>query len=260
MSGRRRVGAGLLTALALAALLLPMALPIDPLAQDLSHILGRPTLADPLGTDQLGRSMLARLLLATRLSLAMAGLSVVSAAIPGILAGMLAAWRGGLTERLLVGLGDAVLSLPGLLLIILLAGFAPGHFWPLYVGLSLSQWVEYFRVTRAASRSVLAGPQVEASRLLGFGPAYVIRRHLWPELAPLLSTLMTFGASTAVLALATLGFIGVGLRPPTAELGLMMIELLPHYAEAPWLIAAPVAVLMLTVLALSMLTAREARA
>ena len=143
-----------------------------------------------------------------------------------------------------------MLALPGLLLVLLLAAFAPGQFWPLYVGISLALWVEYFRVTRSAAALVLAGPQVEASRLLGFGPLYILRRHLAPALLPRLATLMRFGFGGAVLAMAALGFIGVGLQPPTPELGVMMIELLPYYSEAPWLVGAPVALLFFTMLGL----------
>ncbi|MGO4610969.1 ABC transporter permease, partial [Variovorax sp. 2RAF20] len=88
-------------------------------------------------TDHLGRSMLARLASAARLSLGLALLSVASAAVPGTLLGLLAAWRGGWTERLTGAVADAVLALPGLLLVLLLSAFAPGDYWPLYVGLSL---------------------------------------------------------------------------------------------------------------------------
>jgi peptide/nickel transport system permease protein len=104
---------------------------------------------------------------------------------------------------------------------------------------------------------VLAGDAVQASRLLGFGPVYILRRHLLPALAPVLGTLLAFSTAQAVLALAALGFIGVGLQPPTPELGLMMIEFLPHYEEAPWLITAPVALLMLLVLGMMLLVTNE---
>jgi len=146
------------------------------------------------------------------------------------------------------------------LLIVLLTAFAPGKFWPFYVGLSLALWVEYFRVVRAAAQTLLRSPQVEASRLLGFGPVYIVRRHLLPELIPILRTLMTFGAATSVLSLAALGLVGVGLRPPTPELGTMMIELLPHYQEAPWLIAEPILILLLAVTGLALVAGeRELR-
>lgn len=237
----KRFGMALLLAIGAFALLGPALVGIDPASQTLSRFLEAPSLAHPLGLDHLGRSMLARLAYGAQLSLSMAVLSVLSAAVPGTVLGLLAAWRGGWLDRGLSALADAVLALPGLLLVLLLAAFAPGQFWPLYVGISLALWVEYFRVTRSAAALVLAGPQVEASRLLGFGPLYILRRHLAPALLPRLATLMRFGFGGAVLAMAALGFIGVGLQPPTPELGVMMIELLPYYSEAPWLVGAPVA-------------------
>ena len=249
----RMAGAVLLLAIAAFALLGPVLIGIDPARQTLARFLEAPSLAHPLGLDHLGRSMLARLADASRLSLSMALLSVLSAALPGTALGLLAAWRGGWIERALTALADAILALPGLLLVLLLAAFAPGQFWPLYVGISLALWVEYFRVVRAAAAIMLASPQVEASRLLGFNAIYIVRRHLLPELLPRILTLMRFGYAGAVLAMAALGFIGVGLQPPTAELGVMMIELLPYYSEAPWLIGAPILILFATLLGMILL-------
>lgn len=246
----QRTGIVLLAAIGLFALLGPWLAGADPARQQLERFLEGPSLAHPLGFDQLGRDMLARLAHGARLSLSLAGLSVLSAAIPGTLLGLLAAWRGGWPDRALAAFADAVLALPGLLLVLLLTAFTPGGFWPLYVGISLALWVEYFRVVRAAGRILLASPHVEAARLLGFGPLHIVRRHLLPELLPRLFTLMRFGFAGAVLAMSALGFVGVGLQPPTPELGVMMIELLPYYGEAPWLIGAPVLLLFLTLLGL----------
>ncbi|OFA07629.1 glutathione transport system permease protein GsiD [Duganella phyllosphaerae] len=252
-SAARVLGAVMLIAIAAFALLGPWLIGADPARQTLARFLEAPSLAHPLGLDHLGRSMLARLAEASRLSLSMALLSVMSAAIPGTALGLLAAWRGGWAERMLTAFADAILALPGLLLVLLLAAFAPGQFWPLYVGISLALWVEYFRVVRAAATIMLASPQVEASRLLGFDALYIVRRHLLPELLPRLWTLMRFGYAGAVLAMAALGFIGVGLQPPTAELGVMMIELLPYYSEAPWLVGAPIFILFATLLGMILL-------
>jgi len=249
----RRVGWVILLLVAAFALLGPVAIGLDPARQSLVNSLQSPSAAHWLGTDLLGRSVLSRLAHAAQLSLGLSLLAAVTAAVPGVLLGVAASWRGGRTELALVMLADAVLSIPGLLLVLLFAALAPGQHWALYLGLSLSLWVEYFRVSRAASRPVLASDAVQASRLLGFGWVYILKRHLLPALAPVLGTLLAFSVAQAVLALAALGFIGVGLQPPTAELGLMMIEFLPHYTEAPWLIAAPVTFLMLLVLGMMLL-------
>lgn len=253
MTRSRRAGAALLALLAIVAIAGPSAAGHDPRAQDLARVLAAPDARHWLGTDHLGRDLFSRLAHALRLSGLLALACVASAASVGVALGLVAAARGGWIERALVAIADAVLSLPSLVLVLLLAAFAPGEFAPLYAGLALAMWVEYFRVVRAASAPVLAGPQVEASRLLGFGPLYVARRHLLPEIAPLVATLACYGSATAVLTLASLGFIGVGLQPPTPELGQMMIELLPHYEEAPARLAAPIAALVLSLLGLVLL-------
>ncbi|MCE8052035.1 ABC transporter permease [Halomonas daqingensis] len=259
LNGRQRLGATLLALLLAFAWLVPWLFEADPARQQLTRILQLPTLAEPLGTDHLGRSLLARLASAVRLSLGMALLSVASAAVPGVILGVIAGWRGGWLDRVLGSMADAFLALPGLLLVLLLVAIAPGNFWALYVGISLVLWIEYFRAVRARTRVLVASPQLEASRLLGFGPFYLFRRHLWPELAPQVLTLAAFGAASAILAMAALGFVSVGLRPPTAELGLMMIELLPYYHEAPWAMAQPILVLFVLVLSLNLLAGRDPR-
>ncbi|MCO5358133.1 ABC transporter permease [Acidovorax kalamii] len=250
---RTMLGLALLGLLALFALLGPWLVGASPVVQDLRNTLAPPSAQHWLGTDVLGRSALARLAHAAQLSLGMALLAAVSAAVPGTLLGIAAAWRGGRTERALLMLSDSVLAIPGLLLVLLVAALAPGALWALYAGLSAALWVEYFRVSRAVARPVLAGDAVQASRLLGFGRGYVLRRHLLPALAPTLGTLLAFTTSQAVLALAALGFVGVGMQPPTPELGLMMTEAMPYYEEAPWLIAAPTALLVWLVAAMMLL-------
>lgn len=259
LSRRRIAGVAMVGAVALLGLLGPWLIKADPARQDLMNILAPIGHDHLLGTDHLGRSVLARLAHASRLSLALALLTVVSAAVPGVALGLLAAWRGGWVERVLTAIADAVLALPGLLFVLLLGALAPGAFWPLYLGLSLVLWVEYFRLVRATAASVLASPQVEAARLLGFGPVHVMRRHVMPEIAPLIATLMAFGASTAVMAVAALSFIGAGLRPPVAEWGIMLTEMMPHHQEAPVQLLMPAVTIFMTVLGLQLLGGRDPR-
>ncbi len=252
----RLTGIAIVCALALTAWLAPALWAFDPARQSLMDTLQAPSAAHPLGTDHLGRDMVARMVAGARLTLSLAALAVVTAAIPGVILGMVAGLAGGWTDRVITTFGDAVLALPGLLLVLVLAAIAPGSWWALYVGLSLTLWIEYFRYVRARTRILAAAPAVEASRLLGMGPVYILRRHFWPEVAPGLATIAAFGAATSIAAIAALGFIGVGLRPPTAEWGLMMAELLPYWREAPWLLSQPVLGVTLTVLALHMIAQR----
>ncbi|ALM54632.1 ABC transporter permease [Halomonas huangheensis] len=256
-AGARQCGLALLVALVAFAWLAPLLFNVDSSRQDLMNTLAAPGIQHPLGTDHLGRSMLARVASAIRLSLGLALLSVATAALPGLLAGVVAGWRGGWTDRLLSTAADCVLALPGLLLVLMLAAIAPGNFWTLYIGIALVLWVEYFRVVRSATRLLAASPQVESSQLLGFSRWYIFRRHLWPELAPQVTTLAAFGAATSILAVSSLGFVSIGLKPPTAELGLMMTELFPYYQEAPWVLAQPVLALFLMVLSFHLLAGKE---
>lgn len=227
--------------------------------QDLAQFLQPPTPAEPLGHDHLGRSVAARLAHATRLSLLLAVLCVATAAVAGTTLGVLAAWRRGWLDRVLLGLSEVFLALPALLIVLIFAALASGELWTIYIGIALAQWVEYFRVVRARAVSVLTGPAVEAAGLLRLGVVHVLRRHLWPELAPVLLSMATMGTATAVLAMSTLSYVGVGLKPPTAELGLMITEALPFYHEAPWMVLAPTAVLFALLVGLLGLRSQEVR-
>lgn len=250
----QRVAAGLLTVVVLFAVAGPLLWP-QHAVQDLSRFLEAPSLAEPLGRDHLGRSVVARLAHATQLSLLMAVLCVATALLAGTLAGILAAWRGGWIDTILHGLSEAFIALPALLVVLMFSAVANGDLWTLYAGLALAQWVEYFRMVRARSGLILAAPAVEAAGLLRLGPAHLVRRHLWPELRPLLTTMATFGIGTSILALSTLGFVGIGVRPPTPELGLMITEAFPYYHEAPWMSLAPV--LVLTTILIGLLSLRR---
>ena len=246
----RVLGFGLLALLCLAAVGGPALVGQDHAKQSLLATLQPPSAEHFLGTDHLGRDMAARLLSGAQLSLSLALLSVITAGLPGSFLGIASAWFGGWVDRILGAFADAILALPGLLLVLMLAAIAPGSWWALYAGISLTLWVEYFRYTRQRAKGVLSEPSVEASRMLGLGPWLIVRRHIMPEIGPGLLTIAAFGAATAVTAVAALGFVSVGIRPPTAEWGVMMTELLPYWREAPFLILQPVFCLVITVLAL----------
>ncbi|WP_278315227.1 ABC transporter permease [Lolliginicoccus levis] len=253
----RIAAAGGLLALVAFALLGPLSWS-DPISQDLTRYFEPPTVTEPLGRDEFGRSVLARLAHATRLSLLLAAASVVTALVLGTLAGVLAAWRGGWIDAVLRGISESFVAMPALLIVLLFAALSPsGSLITLYIGLALAQWVEYFRVVRSRCAVLLGSSAVEAAEMLDLGTAHVVRRHLWPELRPVLTTLASLGMVTAILAMSTLGFIKVGLEPPRAELGLMIAEAFPHYAAAPWIALAPICVLFALALCLFGLRSSE---
>ncbi len=249
----RMTGATLVVLVVLFALAGPLLVPGDPFAQSLMKALAGPEAAAPLGYDHLGRSVFHRLAHALRLSPLIALAAVATAGAAGLLLGTLAAAQGGWADRILTMLADALLALPGLLLVLIVLAILPGTALGFWAGLSLVLWVEFFRLTRAATRETLASPAVQASRLLGFGPAYLFRTHVWPEIAPMMLTAAAFGTATAIMAIAALGFVHVGMRAPTPELGLMMVELLPYWREAPLALLSPVLATFALLLGLTLL-------
>ncbi|GAA4893613.1 ABC transporter permease [Ferrimonas pelagia] len=234
------LGVFLLFALLILVLFEQLAHGVDGTVQLLDNAFALPSWQEPLGTDQFGRSNLARLSAAIQISLWMSLLCVITAATLGTVAGIAAAWLRGWVDASIGFVVNVLMALPGLILVLLIGALFPGSFTALYIAISLVLWVEFFRVVRAQTLSLLASPEIEASRLYGFGPLYLFRRHLLPRLLPSLLPLACFGAGNAILALASIGFVYVGLQPPRAELGLMMVELFPYYSDAPWVLAQPV--------------------
>lgn len=251
--GAARVAGGVLLALlACFAIIGPIVIPADPAAQDFGASLAPIGSEYLLGSDHYGRSLLARLAHGARLSFGMAFLTMLAAAIPGVLLGLLAAWRGGWAERALESVATVVLALPGLMLVLLLLAFSPGNYGPLFLGLSLTLWVEFYRVTKAATRTVLTQPHIEAARMLGFSSRYILVHYVLPVIGPMIATLSAFAMATAIIAVSTLSAISVGLQPPTPELGSMIVELLPYYAEAPMHVLLPAVLIFLLVLGLQL--------
>lgn len=249
-------GPGLLAALALWGLLTAF-WGQDPSMQHLERSLSAPGSQHWLGTDHLGRDVLARLGEAIRVSFWLALGAATLAVALGSAFGLLAAWHRAWADRLGCLAADGVSAIPGLLWVLLVAALAPGQKWALYSGLVLTAWVEFFRLTRSRALVSLAGDGVQAARLLGFGAPYILRWYVWPPLQTELLQLWTYAVANAVLAVAALGFVGVGLRPPTAELGLMMTEALPYYAEGPWLLLGPMGLLVALVAALQALAPHQ---
>lgn len=232
---------------------LPLVDGTSPSAQSLMNTLQPPSTEALLGYDHLGRSMSVRLAAALRLSLTIAAATLLTTAFIGVLLGALASWRGGWLDRVIVLFADSVVALPALLIVLIAGLILPTQPLAFWAGLSATLWVEIFRLTRATIRAQIAAPAVEAARLLGFGPGYIFRTHLWPELAPVLRATFALTFAAVVMGIAALGFVSVGVQAPTPELGLMMVELLPYWREAPWALLQPVIATMLTLLALTLI-------
>ncbi len=220
----------------------------DPAAPDLMRTVEPPSAAHLLGTDGLGRDVLSRLVHGAPRSLGIALLCVLVASGVGVTLGLVAAYAGGLGDTLIMRLADLMLAFPGILLALLLAGFMGGGVVPMLIGIKLTLWPQFARMTRAIAVGALAEPHVEAARLAGFPPAAILRRHVLPQVLRQVTTLATLGVGSAIMSISALGFLGLGLQPPTAEWGAMISETLPYLAEAPVQMAAPCLAIFLSVL------------
>ena len=223
-------------ALALAGPALPGA---DPLRQDLMATSLPPSSAWLFGTDELGRSVLARTIAGARLSLGAALAATMVTATLGTALGLLSAELGGLGERALLALTDTIYACPGLLLVLCVTELFDGGIWMVVVGLAMTRWPAFARMCHPLARAALNRPDAEASRLLGFGRTYRLRRHAWPAVRATVVSVAALQFGGILLSIASLGFLGVGLLPPRPEWGAMISEALPYMADQPMMLAGP---------------------
>ncbi|WP_341719156.1 MULTISPECIES: dipeptide/oligopeptide/nickel ABC transporter permease/ATP-binding protein [Micromonospora] len=228
-----------LLAFAIVGLLAPLLAPADPTATDLAASLLPPSAEHPLGTDQLGRDQLSRILHGAQISLAVtAAVLTISLTVGGV-TGTVAGYLGGPVDRIISRIIDMAVSLPGMLVALAVIGVRGPGAENLILAMSLWAWAPYARIARARVAGLRGSPHLDALRLLGAGPARIVGRHLLPPaLAPCLVYAST-DVGAIVLGVATLSFLGLGIPPPHAEWGQMLIEGRPHLASAWWLAYPP---------------------
>ena len=224
-------------------------LPGDPNAQDLLRALEGSSLLHPFGFDHLGRDVLLRVAHAAPRSLGLTGLCVVFAYAGGLALGMIATYRGGFVDAVLMRLVDLLLAFPGILLALLLAGFLGGGPGPILFGISLGLMPQFARLSRATAGQVLAEQHVEAAEMAGFRTTAILRRHVLPPVIHSTLPIGVLSVGGAILSVSSLGFLGLGIRPPTPEWGAMISEMMPYISEARLQLAAPCLAIFLSVLA-----------
>jgi peptide/nickel transport system permease protein len=252
-SSRLALPLTLLGLVAALALLGPLLIAHDPIAQDLMRALEGPSLAHPLGTDHVGRDVAARLSHGAARSLGLALSCVTVATGIGLLLGLVAAYAGRWADIAIMRLSDLMLAFPGILLALLIAGFMGGGILPMLIGIKLTLWPQFARMARAIAQGELAQPHVEAARLAGFPAHTILARHVLPAVLRQTTTLATLGLGAAIMSISALGFLGLGLQPPTPEWGAMISEMLPTISEAPVQMAAPCLAIFVTVLGATLL-------
>jgi len=241
----------MLTALfALCALFAPLLAPQDPAQIDLPARLASPSAAHWLGTDELGRDLLSRVIYGARISM-LVGTSVVAVSLTlGLIVGCVSGYYGGGVDRFFnVVVMNAFLSFPGILLAIAFVAFLGPGLWNLILALSLGGWVGYARLVRAQVLATREREFVEAARALGASDWRVVTRHILPNMIQPVIVQAAIGMAGAVLAEATMSFLGLGVPPPVPSWGSMLNDGRAHLFDAPHIVLFPAAAVMLAVLA-----------
>ncbi len=242
-------GCILIVVFCIFALFAPWLAPQDPAAIDLPTRLARPSAAHWFGTDELGRDIFSRIIYGARISM-LVGTSVVGASLLlGLVIGSIAGYYGGLTDRFVnVIVMNAFLSFPGILLAIAFVAFVGPGVVNLIAALAIGGWVGYARLVRGQVLAVREREFVEAARALGAGDLRIIVRHILPNIIQPVIVQAAIGMAGAVLAEATMSFLGLGITPPTASWGSMLNDGRSHLFDAPHLVLFPAGAVMLAVL------------
>ena len=248
-----RIGAAIVLLAVLGAVVGPMIIPFDPADQELAHRLEGPTGRHWFGLDELGRDIFARVLSGARISL-LVGLVVVSvSSAVGTLLGSIAGYFGGVVDEVVSRVMDVLLAFPGLLLAIAMVAVLGPSLTNVIIALSLIGWVGYARLVRGQVLKSRELEFVQAARALGAGTPRILIRHVVPTTMPAVMVQATLGMAGAILAEASLSFLGLGVQPPTPSWGTMLNGGRLHLLDAPHLTIFPGAAIAALVLGFNFL-------
>ena len=223
----------------MAALFAPWLTPMDPNAIDLENVLQPPGGQWLLGTDHVGRDILTRVIYAARIDLWMGFLGVLAPLLIGVTIGLFSGYFGGLTDAVMMRAVDITLAFPFLILVLAIVAMLGPGVGNFIIALAVVAWVSYARLIRAEVMVIKNTEYIQAAKTLGYHPMYIIFRHVLPNaLSPVIVYAMT-DAVLVILAGASLGFIGLGVQPPTAEWGVMIADGQPYVIEAWWICFFP---------------------
>lgn len=245
-------GLGVVLFFIVAAILAPLISPYDPLATSWAMVRKPPSLQHPFGTDEIGRDVLARVIWGARASL-LAGLASVSLALAaGVPIGLVSGYLGGVTDGTLMRVIDAMLAVPFLILAIALAAFLGPSLTNAMIAIGISQTPIFARLTRGQVLAVKHEEYVEAARAVGNPHYRIVLRHILPNIVPPLLVQATLAAAAAIIAEASLSFLGLGEQPPAPSWGSMLNTAKNFMSQAPWMALWPGLAIFTLVLSLNL--------
>jgi peptide/nickel transport system permease protein len=244
-------GAAVLLIAIAVALAAPLVSPHDPLHQNLGHALARPDRVHWLGTDNVGRDVLSRVIWGTRVSLVAGFISVALAVLTGGGLGIVAGYAGGRVDGMVMRVMDAVLSFPPLVLALALGAVLGAGLTGVLIALGVVYTPTFARLMRGQVLAVKAREYVDAARALGAPGWRIACRHVLPNAATPIVVQASLSVAFAILAEASLSFLGLGVQPPEASWGSMINAGRGYLQQAPWIVFGPGAALFVTVVGLS---------
>ncbi|CAO3424632.1 ABC transporter permease [Azospirillum doebereinerae] len=236
-----------------SALLAPWVAPFDPNAMDLGNSLQPPSTEHWFGTDQLGRDVFSRTIVGGQLSLLIAAAVVVLAGTSGTLLGIVAGYRGGWIDGIIMRVADIQYALPPVILAMVMVGAIGPSTTNIVAVITLANWARFARVIRAEALSLRHRDFVLLARLAGASHLRIVLVHILPNVRNTLLVLLTLDLGLIIILEATLSFLGLGIQPPDPSWGTMIADGRGYLERAWWTSILPGCVLMLTVLAANLL-------
>ena len=246
------LGGGILVVLLLTAILAPVLAPRDPLAQDLYIRLQPPSTSHWLGTDDFGRDIFSRVVYGSRISLRIGLIAISLALTGGTLLGLIAGYRGGFADMLIMRLMDLMLAFPSILLAIAIVAVTGPGIENAILAVSIVLVPQFARLVRSSVLTVREATYVEAARALGATEMRLLFYSILPNCTAPLIVQATLGLGTAILDAARLSFLGLGAQPPVPEWGAMLSGGRELLLRAPWVMTFPGLAIFTVVLGLNL--------
>ena len=249
--GLTLIAAAVICVTLLMAIFAPLVSPYDPLKQDLNSLLASPGPTHLLGTDNVGRDVLARVIWGSRVSLVAGSVSVAIAVVVGCFLGLIAGYSGGRLDDVVMRVMDAVLSFPALVLALALGAVLGAGLGGVLITLGIVYAPTFARLMRGQVLTIRTREYIDAARLLGAADWHILLRHVLPNAATPIVVQASLSVAFAILAEASLSFLGLGIQPPEPSWGSMINAGRGYLQQAPWIVFGPGAALFLTVLSLN---------
>jgi len=237
----------------------PWLTPFPPDDQNLAARLASPSASHWLGTDHLGRDTLSRLLDGGRFSLVVAAVATVLTGLVGLVIGVLSARRKGWLDEFFTRTNDVLLALPEMVVALFIVAAMGTGFSSLLVALTVTGWTPFARLARTLAYDVSARGFVEAARVVGCSPSFIIFRHILPHLAAPMLGQATLRFGQLLISVGALSYLGLGVQPPQSDWGSMVAAAQPYAERAPWGIIAPGLAIFLVALCVTLIGQRASR-